>query len=103
MKRPKTMHEYKDLIEQALIEVDELRHIINYEMDDDGKEAGFLVPLEAELNRIKEAMAMGDYEFRDEDLPIMSCLPKREFEGLPFKYLLDVVNWTHRMGLESKG
>ncbi|MCP4040886.1 MAG: hypothetical protein GY731_02870 [Gammaproteobacteria bacterium] len=103
MKRPKTMPEYQDLVEQALIEVDEMRHIINYEMDDDGKQAGFLVPLEAELERLKEAMATDAYEFRDEDLQIMSCMSKVEFEGLPFKYLLDVINWTHRMGLESEG
>lgn len=101
MQRPKTLSEYLYLIDQALIEVDEMRNIIAYEMDGDERPADFLIPLEAELKRLKEAIETDSYEFRDEDLPYMSAIPTREFDRLPFKYLLDQINSTHRQGLES--
>ena len=49
MKRPKTMARYADLVEQALIEVDEMRHVIEYETDG-GASTEFLDPLEADIN-----------------------------------------------------
>ena len=99
MQKPKTMAEYADLVEQALVEVDELRHIIDYESE--GRvPTEFLDPLEADLDRLKDAMATDTYEFRDEDLPFMAAISRRSLEQLPFKDLLDVINWTHRTGLE---
>ncbi len=100
MKRPKTMSEYAYLVEQALIEVDEMRHIIEYETD--GRmSTEFLDPLEADLNRIKDAIATDTYDFRDEDLPFIASTSRSHIEELPFRDLLDVINWTHRAGLES--
>ena len=46
-------------------------------------------------------MATDTYEFRDEDLPFMQAISHQRLEELPFRDLLDVVNWTHRTGLES--
>ncbi len=100
MKRPKTMARYADLVEQALIEVDEMRHVIEYETDG-GASTEFLDPLEADLNRLKDAMATDTYDFRDEDLPFMAAMSGKRLEELPFRDLLDVINWTHRSGLES--
>jgi len=100
MKRPSTMAAYADLVEQALIEVDEMRHIIEYESE--GRvPTEFLDPLEAELGRIKDAIATDTYEFRDEDLPFMAATSRQRLDRLPFRDLLDVINWTHREGLES--
>ena len=100
MKKPKTMADYADLIEQALIETDEMRHVIEYETDG-GATTDFLDPLEADLNRLKDAIATDTYEFRDEDLPFMLAMSSQRLEDLPFRDLLDVINWTHRTGLES--
>lgn len=100
MKRPKTMAAYADLVEQALIEVDEMRHVIEYETDG-GASTEFLDPLQADLDRLKDAMATDTYEFRDEDLPFMQAVSSQRLEELPFRDLLDVINWTHRTGLES--
>ncbi len=99
MKRPKTMADYADLVEQALIEVDEMRHVIEYETDG-GASTEFLDPLEADLYRLKDAMATDTYEFRDEDLPFMQAVASQRLDQLPFRDLLDVINWTHRAGLE---
>ena len=101
MNRPKTMASYADLVEQALIEVDEMRHVIEYETDG-GAPTDFLDSLEADLNRLKDAMFTDTYEFRDEDLPFMQTIAKQRLEDLPFRHLLDVINWTHRAGLESE-
>ncbi len=100
MKRPKTMAMYAELVEQTLIEVDEMRHVIEYETDG-GASTEFLDPLEADLNRLKDAMATDSYEFRDEDLPFMQAVSSQQLHELPFRDLLDVINWTHRTGLES--
>ncbi len=94
------MAQYAELIEQALIEVDEMRQAIEYETDG-GASTEFLSPLEAELNRLKDALATDTYEFRDEDLPFMQAVSGKRLEALPFRDLLDVINRTHRTGLES--
>ena len=101
MRKPRTLREYADLVEQALIEVDEMRAVIEYEMDGPSAASAFLGPLEAELKRLKEAIATDTYDFRDEDLPYMRVVDRERLETLPFKDLLDVINWTHRTGLES--
>jgi hypothetical protein len=40
-------------------------------------------------------------DFRDEDLPFRRVAGRERLETLPFKDLLDVINWIHRTGLES--
>lgn len=101
MRKPRSLSEYRDLVAQALIEVDEMRSVIEYETDGPSAATAFLAPLEAELKRLQEALATERYEFRDEDLPFMRVVAKERLESLPFKDLLDVINWTHRTGLES--
>jgi hypothetical protein len=96
------MSEYAELVEQALIEVDEMRAVIEYESEGASKATAFLDPLEAELKRLKDAIATSTYDFRDEDLPFMRVVARERLESLPFKDLLDVINWTHRTGLESR-
>ena len=101
MNKPKTLSEYLRLVEDALVEVDEMRSIIEYEMDGPSAATEFLEPLEADLKRLQDALATGTYDFRDEDLPFMALVSKQSLEALPFKDLLDVINWTHRTGLET--
>ncbi len=102
MRKPKTLAEYRRLVDDALVEVDEMRNIIDYEMDGASSAASeFLEPLEADLKRLQDALATGTYDFRDEDLPFMAMVSRQSLDALPFKDLLDVINWTHRTGLET--
>ena len=100
MRKPRTMAEYANLVEEALVEVDEMRHIIEHETEG-AVSSDFLDPVEADLIRLKDAMATDTYDFRDEDLPFMSAILGKRLEQLPFRDLLEVINWTHRSGLET--
>jgi uncharacterized protein YuzE len=102
MRRPRTLSEYTELVEQVLIEVDEMRHVIEYEAEGASAATAFLDPLEADLRRLQEAIATDTYEFRDEDLPFLRVVSKERLESVPFKDLLEIINWTHRTGLEVR-
>lgn len=95
------MAAYRDLVEQVLFEVDEMRHSIEYEAEGDPGATLFLEPMAAELKRLQDALATATYAFRDEDLPLVTCLERRYYEKLPFRYLVDLINATHRRGLGS--
>lgn len=97
--RPKTPKEYVDLVDQAIIEVDELRACFEYEMEDTGSHMAYLEPLEQHLRRLRASMADGSYEFGSEDLPFMELADKHKAQ-LPFANLLAMINYTHRNGLE---
>jgi len=102
MKRPQTLEAYTDLVEQALFETRDLRAIAEY---DEGEGMGgalvFVDELEKELITLKAALQSGDYEFADEDLPIMAIATSQPSSVLPFWTLLKLINETHRQGLGS--
>ncbi len=100
MDLPKTMEAYRRLVEEALIEVEDLRSSAEY---DEGEEwagvFGFLDDLERSLKDLQRAMDEGTYTFRDEDLPFMRIIAPIDPHMLPFKLLLETINRTHRQGL----
>jgi hypothetical protein len=101
---PETMEEYQDLVEQALIEVEDLRRSAEYDEGEEwGEVFGFLDPLETELRKVQQSMLNGTYEFRDEDLPFMRAVSRVDPFMLPFKSLLETINLTHRRGLADAG
>jgi hypothetical protein len=93
------MQAYRKLVDEALIEVDEMRLTIEYESDGDPSAIVFLQPMAADLKRLAEAMDTDSYDFSDQDLPLVTCMEKHYYDKLPFKYLLDMINETHRKGL----
>jgi hypothetical protein len=96
------MGEYLSLVEQALVEVDEMRQIIEYETEGGpSRLTGLLDTLEAELGRVQDAIRTDTYGFQDQDLSYMSSLAQHSLHTLPFKDLLDLINWTHRTGLAT--
>ena len=100
--RPKTAEQYVGLIEQAIIELDELRACIEFDMEDPGDALRFLEPLEEGLRRLRSTMADGSYLFENKDLPFME-IANRYRNQLPFVELLVTINQTHREGLDISG
>ena len=96
--KPKTAEAYVRLVEQALIEIDELRACYEFDMDDAGGQLGYLEPLEQGLQELRNSMADGNYQFENRDLPFMEIANKYKSQ-LPFANLLAVINHTHRNGL----
>jgi hypothetical protein len=101
MKNPKTVDEYIDLVHQAVYEVDELRAIVE---DDEDRKALILPWVDAmdrELRKMYDDMISGQYQFdpNGPDLPFMDIV-KRFGPHVPFKPLLNVINHTHRFGLD---
>ncbi len=97
--RPKTAEDYVELINQALFEIDDLRAAIEYDADSMGAAMEFLGQLEHDVRGLKQAMLDGRYQFGGADLPFMKIVERQDERVLPFKYLLRVINATHRMGL----
>jgi len=101
MKAPKTLDEYIDLVHQAVYEVDELRACIEDDMEEMEASLAFIDPLDHQLRALFDSMVSKTYSFPSEtDLPFMSIL---QMYGpvIPFKRLLEVINTTHRHGLDS--
>lgn len=99
IKRPKTAEEYVNLVDQALDELDELRFAAEYDMDSMGP-MPFLEPLEEMVRDLRQSMRDGSYRFDNEDLPFMNIVRETSDRKLPFKFLLQMINETHRKGLD---
>lgn len=97
--KPKTAEEYVRLVEQAIVEVDELRASLEYDMEDAGSTLGFLEPLAESLRKLRASMADGSYYFENADLPFMA-IANRNRRHIPFVDLLALINDTHRNGLD---
>lgn len=97
--RPKTVDEYVELINQALFEIDDLRAAAEYDADSMGGAYEFLDQLERDVRGMKQAMLEGRYQFGTADLPFMRVVESYDERILPFKYLLRMINATHKLGL----
>lgn len=100
IKRPKTVEQYVELVKQAVFEVEELRMATEYDLEQMGGVMTFLDLLEEQVKALWNSMVQGTYEFRDEDLPFMRIVNTADERLLPFKFLLRVINETHRKGLD---
>ena len=100
IKRPKTVDQCVELVKQAVFEVEELRLATEYDLEQMGGVMTFLDNLEEQVKGLWDSMVQGTYEFRDEDLPFMRIVNTADDRLLPFKFLLRVINETHRKGLD---
>jgi len=89
-------------VRQAVFEVEDLRHCLEYELEDMAKFPAFLDPLEEGIKAVRGAMQDGTYVFGREDLPFMDLAAKYADE-IPFHTLLKQINETHRRGLDVEG
>lgn len=101
MKRPKTVDEYIDLMHQAVYEVDELRAVVEEDEDRKGMILPWVDAMDKELRKLYDDMVAGRYQFdpNGPDLPFMAIV-KKFGPSIPFKPLLNVINETHRFGLD---
>ena len=102
MKRPTTMAQYRDLIDQAVIELDELRASAEYDTAEFASSLGFLKELETQVKQLLAQVDSGEYYFGREDLLFMSTVAEQENHILPFKYMFEVINETHLNGLDDE-
>ena len=100
-KRPATMEDYLELVNQALFEVEELRMSAEYDDEGMANMSGFIDVLEKPLVELRKALEDGSYNFADEDLDFMGLIDAQRLEVLPFRGLSRMINETHRKGLEA--
>lgn len=98
--RAKTVEQYVDLVDQALFETEELRMAAEYDMESMGASRKFVDELEASVRELRASMSDGSYQFQNRDLPFMEIVERESDAHLPFKYLLRMINETHRQGLD---
>lgn len=102
-KRATTMEQFVDLVQQAVYETEELQASAEYDYEDMGMVLEFVNPLLEELRQLQATLRDGSYTFRDEDLSFMTIVEAQHDAALPFKFLLRMINNTHRMGLAEVG
>lgn len=100
MHRARTTDEYLEWINEALIEVSELRAAFEWDLDDQSRLPGFLEPLEQSLRHLYQSMRDGTYTWASGDLPFMPMV-RRNGPQIPFADLLNSINETHMKGLDT--
>lgn len=99
MRRLRTVEEYVEHVRQAITEVEELRSCLEYDLEELDRFPVFLDPLESGVRALYRDMLDGTYQWGREDLAFMVLARKHE-EEIPFIQLLEIINETHRRGLE---
>ena len=103
IKRPRTPEAYIDLVQQALFEIEELRAAIEYDSEGMQDSIAFVDDLKNSVQQVYNSMADGSYNFQDKDLPFMEIVRQHGIFSLPFRDLLNLINDTHRKGLDVEG
>jgi len=101
MKRPSTMEAYIYLVQSALDDVIDLKMSAEYDMEDMGDALSFVAALETDVRKLLEELNSTQYNFKDQDLALMSIVNAQNDLILPFKSLFFRINDTHRNGLEQ--
>ena len=99
IKRPATIEAFRELVQQALYEVEELRMSVEYDMEFMEDALGIVEPLERNLRELLAEIDTGDYMFGEQPLAYMSFIDRQSNAILPFKSLLKQINDTHINGL----
>lgn len=95
-----TLDEFKRQIDEALIEVDELKYSIEFDGDYMQQSSNLVEPLELELKKLKAEVEAGTHQFGGPPLPYMEVIEPLPLAFIPFKYLLQVINHAHQNGVE---
>ncbi|MDH5571636.1 MAG: general secretion pathway protein GspF [Gammaproteobacteria bacterium] len=101
MKRPATIADFKELVNQAIYEVDDLRAAVEFDEEFMEGALNFVDILEEQLKTLHRSIKDDSYVFVNEDLPFMAFVKEQSNLVLPFKGLLTLINSTHRRGLEK--
>ncbi len=98
----KSIDEFKRQVEEALIEIEEMRYSIEFDGDYMQQSAHLIDPIDAELKRIKAELDAGTYQFGGAPLAFIETIEPLPLAFIPFKYLLQVINHTHMHGLSEE-
>jgi len=98
--RPKTAEQYVKMIDNAIVELDELRLSYEYDIEEMGAVPSYLEVLDQIIKSLRQSMADGSYEFGSDDLPFMEIV-NRNRSRIPFADLLAMINKTHKEGLDT--
>ena len=101
MKRPSTVQGYTRLVEEALGEMEDVQEAIELDGEEMGPATAFVSVLASRVRELSQRMEDETYSFEDRDLPFMELVAHQSAHFLPFKGLLELINETHRQGLES--
>ncbi len=96
------MAEFVRQIDEALIEVEELRYSIEFDGDYMQQSAHLIDPVEAGLKQLKVDLEAGTHQFGGPPLPFMAAIEPLPLAFIPFKYLLQVINHTHQYGFSEE-
>lgn len=98
MRRARDIDELREMVEQAVFELAELRAALEFEPEEMEPVSGFLAGVEQGVERLRRALADGSHRFGGADLPFMPVVRRASTHFLPFKSLLETINDTHRLG-----
>lgn len=90
-----TLSKYLDMIDQALFELSDLRESIEYDSEGIVLNLAFIDELENGLKRLQAELIEGQPVFGGEALPFMTLVSKQRTHILPFKRLLEDINYIH--------
>lgn len=100
MKRPADMASYRNLIEQVLDEIIDLKSAVENGAEFTNRASPIIDRLESELREHLNQTRQTHYLFGGGDLPFMDIVDSAPRSLLPFAGLLHLINETHRKGLE---
>lgn len=96
--RARSRAEFVELVDQALVEVADLRDVLSFDEAQMSGAGSFIDEMDQGLRELRDALANGGYRHRDADLPFMEAI--RDVDALiPFRHLLLRINATHRKGV----
>jgi hypothetical protein len=101
--RAKSMQEYKDIIQETLYEIDELRASVEYDEEYMSGAVLFLNDLELGVEALQQSIEEGSYEFGKDELPFIDVVRNARDDLLPFKHLFMRIELTHKQGLDEGG
>lgn len=94
-----TLAKYIEMVEQALFELKNLRESVEYEEEGIMLNLGFIDGLETGLNQLLTALTQGQHRFGGDALPFMTLVSNQKSHVLPFKRLLEEINYLHCQSL----
>ena len=99
MREPQDQAQLLVLIQEVLDEVDDLRAVIEYDMEDEMSDAlGVLDAVEQDLRQLHDKLKDGQWVPSGSDLPSMGPVAHVSRHSLPFRDLLQLVNDCQKKG-----
>lgn len=90
------------MVTEAVEEIQDLKDAIEFDEDEMSMAAGFVDSLDAEVRKLRDRMTDGSYQFANQDRSFKPIIADESTHFLPFKDLLEIINCTHREGLQAE-